>query len=57
MQENKIWIIVASVMVTLMLSAGGYFSGRLEEKETVKTMCEKVGAFVVNGKVFVCSKG
>lgn len=53
---NKIWLIATTAIVTIVLSAGGYVTGKSEANETFKHMCDKVGVVLIDGKVYTCDK-
>lgn len=53
---NKIWLIVTTALVTIILSGGGYVTGKIEANDLFKNMCDKVGVVLIDKKVYTCNK-
>ena len=56
MDKNKIWLILTTAIVTIVLAGGGYVTGKNENGIYTKHMCDKVGAILIDGKVYTCNK-
>jgi len=54
--KNKIWLILTTAIVTIVLAGGGYVTGKNENGIYTKHMCDKVGAILIDGKVYTCNK-
>lgn len=53
---NKIWLIITTALVTIVLSSGGYMTGKVEANDFFRNMCDKVGVVLIDGKVYTCNK-
>jgi len=49
-------LIVTTALVTIILSGGGYVTGKVEANDSFKNMCDKVGVVLIDKKVYTCNK-